>query len=390
MKKVHEMNAASAGGFQLPLGARNDVPIRKVLSVAKLSEEQIKFFMSSVDAKTAESFNAAIDAGRMTEAVEIAKKFVTEAAVRVMIRNRLGEIVRRKPGGGGYKLYSPNQGKKKQAKPVGEFPTKLAAKKAELSRFPPKDVAKLKRLRHEIERLQKDPEKRVEKERQWAHPEQNKSKLKNKKKPEKKKDTKKEALELVRDALREALFREEPEASVWDERVAKLSKAAVSADRKLQNLQKNIEKKSEGVLTSAFQAVSKALKKSKIVAKADQVQKDMARQKTFLPFKVSINKSEVGPLYVFIEGGAPKIEISDEAKMALAKVDPGISKVLRAELITVQEQVLDGMQDVAGAVAARDKYLSKLEQKVDGFVSDLNALEISVLKSLLVQKYRGK
>ena len=44
---------------------------------------------------------------------------------------RISEIVRKKAGGGGYNLYSPNKGKKKNPKPVGEFPTRIAAKRAE-------------------------------------------------------------------------------------------------------------------------------------------------------------------------------------------------------------------------------------------------------------------
>ena len=43
-------------------------------------------------------------------------------------------------------LYAPNKGKKHASRPAGAFPTKLAAKRADLARFPPKDPKKLEEL----------------------------------------------------------------------------------------------------------------------------------------------------------------------------------------------------------------------------------------------------
>lgn len=85
-----------------------------------------------------------------------------EEALRSAIRQNLPEIVRKKEGGGGYVLYAPNEKgrkRKKNPKPVGEFPTRAAAKKAELARFPPKGGTQLKRARKEVDRLLKDPKK---------------------------------------------------------------------------------------------------------------------------------------------------------------------------------------------------------------------------------------
>ena len=96
----------------------------------------------------------------------------------------------------------------------------------------------------------------------------------------------------------------------------------------------------------------------------------------------------VEPLYIHIDGGVPKIEVSGNAKAALTKVDPSAAKMFRAELVTVQEGILDEMDDLAKAINARDKYLSKLEVEVDSFVAGLSPLEISLLKNLLVKKYR--
>src|SRR6185369_861182 len=86
-------------------------------------------------------------------------------AIRKLVQHKVREVVRKRPGGGGYALYAPNKGKKGKSKKAGEFPTKLAAKRAELARFPPKDPQKLSRLRKQVQRLSKDPRKAAEQER---------------------------------------------------------------------------------------------------------------------------------------------------------------------------------------------------------------------------------
>ena len=191
--------------------------------------------------------------------------------------------------------------------------------------------------------------------------------------------------------MNEALFREEEDAgSRWDERMVKLSKAALEADKKLQSLQKNIEKKGESTISTAFQIIQKTLKPRKMQAKSDGIKKDQSRQKTFLQFTITVDMTDVGPFYIFVENGKPKIEMSDEAKKLLMKIEAEKAKLLRAELITAQEDSLDIMSDIQDAVEKRDTYLDKLESRVDDFVSGLNATELTVLKNLLVQKYRGR
>jgi hypothetical protein len=316
-----------------------------------------------------------------------------ERMVREYVRARIKEVVRKKPGGGGYVLYSPNKGKKNPPKPVGEFPTKLGAKRAELTRYPPKDAAKLKALRKQIDRIQKDPKKRAEKEREWAQGD----KVKNHGKPrgETPKKSAKESVDAlaagVASLVREALFREE-EAPVsgWDERVARLSKAAVEADSKLQKLQKDIEKKTVSALQAAAGEVEKVLKKQKIKATCGDVRRDPQRMKSYVEITLDVDGVQVGPLYIFVEGSRLKFEVSGTAKASLGRLKPDRAKTLRSELATMQEDLLDKRGEIVAAVKNRDKYLDGLQNKADGYVSDLSALEISVLKSVLVDKFRGK
>lgn len=428
-------------------------------------------------------------------------------AIRELIRNRVREVVRKKAGGGGYQLYAPNKGKKGKARPVGSFPTKLGAKRAELSRFPPKDAGKLKRLRREVDRLIKNPKKAAEREKNAmklkgtaktpslstksesklrespfqptgttsttstvtstgttpsttpkinpdprafmtglkAIPTTDKIKRtdyiqKHLASPEfigsvkKQKDGDKIVKQLyamadgtygasmvagkskasdgtttaltgeslarrsdfmerrilstiVKKSLSEALFREEKAESEWDDYISKLSKQALAGDNKFQNLQKNIVRKSEGILEDALYTIKKALGKG-VKVNSFGVKQNGQNGKTYLAFSVDFEDLTVEPIYIYIENGVPKIEISSPAKVALTKAEPSDAKAFRAELLTVQERVLDEMDSLSKAIDSRDKYLKKLEAEVDGYVAGLTTLQISLLKNLLVKKYR--
>lgn len=420
------------------------------------------------------------------------------AAVREMIRNKVREVVRKKAGGGGYTLYAPNPGKKGGSKPVGNFPTKMGAKRAELARYPPKDPGKLKRLRKDIEKTSKDPKKAAEKEKTAAKQKgtdkgqkkapknesvneagpftssvappaatstsatkplnqdpraffmglkaipadksidranyiQNHLKdptflsnvkktpngdqaikqlyaLANKSaafKPGQSKTTVQTQIpgmaeattrriefmhrsvlsKIITRSLTESLFREERTESEWDDYISKLSKQALAGDTKFQSLQKNISKRTEGILNDAFNSIKKAVGKD-VKLKNFGLKHDPNSGQTYLAFSADFEGVSVEPIYIHIEGGVPRIDVSTNAKVALTKTDPDDAKLFRAELVTVQERVLDDMDTLSKAIQNRDKYLSKLESEVDGYVASLAPLQISLLKQLLVKKYR--
>lgn len=316
-----------------------------------------------------------------------------EKMVREYVRGRIQELVRKKEGGGGYTLYSPNQGKKNPPKAVGDFPTKVMAKRAELLRYPPKDASRLKKARKQIDKLQKDPQKRAEKEREWNRPKRKGRAGAPHREPATKKKTE-SADPLLRSMIRvvkEALFKEEEgPVSQWDERMTRLSKAAVEADSKLQRLQKDIEKRTVSSLQKSVDIVSKSLKKMKAKVSGGDVKRDPQRMKSYVEISLQLDGVEVGPIYVFVENGKLRCEISSSAKASFSKLKPERAKELRAELISIQEDVLDGQNDISTAIQARDKYLDGLQGKMDSYVAGMSALELSVLKGLLVNKYRGR
>lgn len=411
MSKIEEMGAGGAGGntvgsvgggFTVPLGMKKRKKnIDEAMAMnPELNTAMVLSYLGGMDDNVAEGVGKWLDEGDYIQFAEAVK----EHAVREMVRNKMKEVVRKKAGGGGYVLYSPNQGKKKPSKAVGNFPTKVGAKKAELARFPPKDPGKLKRLRKEVDRLLKDPKKRAEKEKSAAKEKGHDAP--HKKAPKKESvsltiapDVKEvaadgpEAMALLQATIgllvNESLFHEEKTGSNWDDYITRLSKQALSSDKKFQGLQKNIDKKTEKVLKDALHAIVKSVDRKKVkIKEMGGIKAASEKGKTYLPFSATIGQVAVEPIAIYIEGGVPKIELSDQAKIALTKADPSDSKEFRAELVMVQERVLDRMDELERAVMNRDRYLEKQEDSVDSIVADLSPLQISLLKQVLVKKYR--
>jgi flagellar hook-basal body complex protein FliE len=368
----------SVAGFQIPLSIkqRKDKIDELIKRNPSLHPFHVLSYFSSLSESTLPGVENALDQQEFSTLADM----VQSHALRELIRSRIKEVVRKKSGGGGYVLYSPNKGKKKPSKSVGNFPTKLAAKKAELARFPPKDPGKLKRLRKEIDRALKDPKKQAEKERAAR-----KQKGTVKTGPAVKSES------ILRSALRqlikESLFSEERTGSEWDENLSRIPSQALSSDKKFQSLQKNIAKKTEGVLKDALASIQKAVR-GKVKLKDHGVKHSSEKGKTYLSFSAHLGDITVEPIYIYCEKGVPKIEVSEQAKSSLTKSDPDLAKSFRAELITVQERVLDKMEDLSKAIASRDKYLTGAEEDIDDIISELSPLQISLLKSLLVKKYR--
>jgi hypothetical protein len=391
-EKIDEMGAGGAGnsvggagsfGFSIPLGAKKrKKKVDEVLALnSDINEAHVLSYLNGMAEDVCEStVGKWLDEGDYNAMAEAIRTHM----VREMVRQKVKEVVRKKAGGGGFVLYSPNQGKKKPAKPVGNFPTKLGAKKAELARFPPKDPGKLKRLRKEVDRLLKDPKKRAEKEKAAA---KEKGTDKGHKAP-----PKKESLELLRNVLEglvnESLFREDRTGSDWDDAVSRLPKQALATDKNFQRLQKTIEKKTQATLKDALAAIQKNVDKKKVKLKDLGMRAHPESGKAYLAFSANVGEATVEPIAIYIEGGVPKIELSDQAKVGLTKADPGDAKLFRADLVQVQERILDRMDDLEKAVLARDRYLEKLEDGVDEFVAEMSPLQVSLLKQLLVKKYR--
>lgn len=306
-------------------------------------------------------------------------------AFRYLVNQRLQEIVRKKEGGGGYNLYSPNKGKKKGAKAVGEFPTRFAAKRAELARFPPKDPEALKKARKRLDKMAKDPKKRQEKE---------KSEL-TAKKPKRsgraagaRKARKEAIIAKMANELTERLFHEEElPGSPWDERISGLHPDALAHDKKLHRFHQGMEKASLGALGDGHKSLAKVLRGIAKVQPGD-VARDDDRGKMFMPITLDVDGQEIGPVHLYIDGGHVCIEVSSEAREAIAGLEPNQAKDLRGGLMSFQEDHLPKIDKARNAWNERDSYLDKLHQRLEKTVGGLSPIEFHLAKQMMSKRRR--
>jgi len=385
-KDISEMGVANIVGFQVPIGIKKRK--KKVDEMLELNKDlqifEVLSYLSALTENNCAIVENLLDENQYVKLASMIRESCFESVARAYIRNKIREVVR-KNDSGGYSLYAPNPDKGSVPKKAADFPTKAAAKRAELHRYPPKDPGKLIRLKKEVDKLKKNPELAVIDKDKSFHP-----KKKTASASKVTKIDKKEAIERLVKSITESLFREDKKGSEWDDYVAKLSKQAVLADKSFQSYQKAIVKRSEKTLHDSFLSIKAALTSNEFEAKDKGTKKDEERGINFLEFMVVDKQgtAEVGPFHIVIENGYPKIDVSSEAKNGMVRLDPERNKLLRSELMTVQEDVLDSDDSVLSAIQKRDEYLMKSERKLDDFVANLNALEITMLKRILVSKYR--
>lgn len=391
---VREVSGGVAG-FQMPLGAkeRKDEMEKCMKSSEDIRESHMLSFLANADPHRLEEFYDFLDLGLMAEAADVVREDVT----RLAIRQKISEVVRKKAGGGGFVLYAPNKGKKKASHPVATFPTKLAAKRAQLARYPPKDPKKLGRLRKEVARLMKDPKKRAEAERRAMKQKgTDMGAPAPKAKKAKKESFDRELIERailaeavitgVKRQMTEGLFKEEAPNSQWDEYLSRISTNVLNNDKGYKRIQNKLQQATEGALAQAMKLVQKSLGgQVKVRAKGGTQFKDGVAH---IPFSLALAAADVGPIYVYVDNGIPKIEFSDEAKNALVKVEPEMAKSIRGALASAEDN-LGSVSGVQQATAERDQYLQRLEAQVDKMISNLTPLQISMMKNLLVKKYRS-
>lgn len=301
-----------------------------------------------------------------------------------VFRNML-EIVRKKKGGGGYVLYSPNKGKKKKPKPVGEFPTRAAAKAAELARFPPKDSKELQKSRKRVDKLKKDPKARSRAE---------KNDLSGRKRPRKsgapahaRSKAKREALtRALTRGIQERLFHEdELPGSAWDERISGMHPDHVAGDRHLPDFHKRMERASIGSLGSAQKALARILRGMAKVHPGD-ISKDVDHGKTFMPVMLDVGGAEVGPVHLYIDGGHVKIELSGDARQQISELEPDTARKIRGGLMTYEEDHLPKIGDARKAWMDRDKHMDGVHMRLQKHIGGMSDVERHLAKQLLKGK----
>jgi hypothetical protein len=176
----------------------------------------------------------------------------------------------------------------------------------------------------------------------------------------------------------------------WEKFISKLSPETILADPKLKSILKNVAKIEIKILSKSLSALSDILASlgsfEVIRGSVDQDENN----DLFMGFAVKIEGSNQKLNFgIKLENGRPLILFPEETRHILNSTPSDESKLLRAEMMHIQETVFDDMSEVVDATAKRDKYLKNVELKIDKAIDRLNPLEIAVLKNLLKNKYKG-
>lgn len=369
-KKVNEMTAAGSGatvGPIQPIGVEKEKVDEMLQMNPDLKHGDVVVFLERAHHFDREDFGMAARFEDYHSMGELVRETVTRAAVQ----QRLTEVVRKKDGK--YVLFAPNAGKKHNPKPIATFTTKLAAKRAELAKFPPKDPKKLERLRKQIEKLMKDPKERRK--------ELTKEKVDR--------DLFERAVisavvqkDLREHTLHEGLFRKR-HSNQYENFVKSLSKKAVKGDKDYQALEKKLSDVSSAEMKGYVKELENELQMP-IVAGEPKKHTD---GKMYMPFSIKADV-EIKPLYLYVEDDRIKVEFGDEAIAALTKVSPEAANTIRAKLSMLGEGPEDANPNVAQARGERDAHLEKIVSFLDNFLAKLTPLALTSLKKLLVKKYR--
>lgn len=373
-KKIAEMTAAGSGatvGPIQPIG-QDDVVEEMLKHNPDLKRLHVAVFARDADFLTREEFNRAA----IVEDYDDMANMVRESVVRLAVRSRMDEVVRKKDGK--YILYAPNTGKKHKPKPVAVFSTKLAAKRAELAKFPPKDPEKLQRLKDQIEKLLKDPKARA------------KDIAMREKVSRDMFETALISMIMEKDASK-ILLREDfefednkPSGDEYTKFIKRFSKKAMSQDPEYQGEQENYK-------AAAVKALSK---------KAVEISKELGLQlqplgepkkhrdgKIYMPCVLKAD-CEVKPIFLYADGDKVKTRLGKEAKAALTQCSPELADKVRSRLGNLNEEEAPADPDLAPAYGKMVDNVKGIRGFLDEFLTKLSPRAMTMLKDLLAKKWR--
>jgi len=184
---------------------------------------------------------------------------------------------------------------------------------------------------------------------------------------------------------------ESEQAVVWEKFVSRLSKETVMSDPKLKSILQKMAKSEAKLLAKAVSEIKQTLGATgSFQVEQKGSDQDATTGDIKVNFVVHLKEGDVSLSFaVKLENGRPLILFPDESRTALNTMGTQESKLLRAELMHVQETALNNMDDVVLVTAKRDSYLSKLEGKVDKTLNNMGPLEMAMLKYLVKNKYKG-
>ena len=184
--------------------------------------------------------------------------------------------------------------------------------------------------------------------------------------------------------------------SIWESFITKLKREHVMSDPGLNESIRSIAMAEARVLAQSVMEVKKLLEGTKsFFVERCEADQDPETGDIRMPFKVTIvdptglgeNKDLL--FGVKLEHGKPLILFPEESRSALNNMLTKESKLLRAELMHVQETALDKFDEVIQASAGRDTYLSEMHTRLSEMIEGLNLVEASIMKNIVRKKLKG-
>lgn len=210
----------------------------------------------------------------------------------------------------------------------------------------------------------------------------------------KQRESKENVKKIVKENFLTYVFEQNPVSErsyMWDKFIEGLTKQTLLADPKLKNLLEKVEKTKVKVVEKAYKELDSLLEKKghgfQVASK--KIKKD-EKYGVIADFLIKLQESNLSiPVSIKIENGKPVVDLPKESVSSLNSVSNDETKLLRAELIHIQENSFDNIDDLIKEKTKRDKYLNKLEENIDNSLGSYNALELAIAKHLMKNKYRG-
>lgn len=145
------------------------------------------------------------------------------------------------------------------------------------------------------------------------------------------------------------------------------------------------------VLASSVMEIKKVLESSGgFLVERKSADQDPDTGDVRMPFVVTFSEG-IEPLLfaVKLEGGKPNILFPEASRQVLNNMLTKESKLLRAELMHIQETVLDKFEEVLEAAQQRDIYLDSVQTRLNEMLNSLSLVETAIMKNLVRNKLKG-
>jgi hypothetical protein len=187
-----------------------------------------------------------------------------------------------------------------------------------------------------------------------------------------------------------------PSVSLWESAIQKLPRHVVQSDAKLYEILEGIARAEAKTLARSVMEIKRVLEAAgPFLVERQAADQDPETGDVRMPFSVQIGKDDIEGgkkkllFGVKLEGMKPCILFPETSRTELSEMLTNESRLLRAELMHVQETVLDKIAEVIEASSHRDMYLDEMHKRLHESVKGMNFVEAVVLKKLVREKLKG-